>query len=179
MPTFELHGRPDPPRAGGEVETLLGFLEFQRATLEWKCAGLDRDQLAATTAASTMTLGGLLNHLAAVEDGWFSVDLHGNEFAAPWDGVDWDADPDWEWRTALDEEPEVLRGRWRAAVERSRELLDQALAVDGLDTLAVRTAPDGRVWSLRWIVLHMIEEYARHNGHADLLRESIDGQTGE
>lgn len=123
MPAFDLHGRPDPPRAGTEVETLLGFLEFQRATLEWKCSGLDRDQLAATTAASTMTLGGLLNHLAAVEDGWFSVDLHGNDVAAPWDGVDWDSDRDWEWRTALDEEPEVLRGRWRAAVERSRELV--------------------------------------------------------
>jgi uncharacterized damage-inducible protein DinB len=179
VPTLELHGRPDPPRTSGEVETLVGFLEFQRATLEWKCAGLDRDQLSTTTAASTMTLGGLLNHLAAVEDSWFSVVLHGHKPAAPWDEVDWDEDPDWEWRTALDEEPDDLRARWREAVERSRERVAQAIAVKGLDTPAVRTARNGTATSLRWILMHMIEEYARHNGHADLLRESIDGQTGQ
>jgi uncharacterized damage-inducible protein DinB len=155
----------------------MAFLEFQRATLEWKCAGLGGAQLAATTAASTMTLGGLLNHMAAVEDGWFSAALHGHTLSAPWDHIDWDADPDWEWRTALDEEPDDLRARWRHAVDRSRGHVARALAVDGLDTLAARTDADGRPMSLRWI-LHMIEEYARHNGHADLLREAIDGQTG-
>jgi uncharacterized damage-inducible protein DinB len=178
VPRLELHGRPDPPKSAGEVETLIAFLEFQRATLEWKCAGLDRVQLAATAAASSMTLGGLLNHMAAVEDGWFSAELHGLDLCAPWDQVDWDADPDWEWRTAFDEEPDDLRARWREAVGRSRDHVARALAVDGLDTLAVRTGADGRPMSLRWILLHMIEEYARHNGHADLLRESIDGQTG-
>jgi uncharacterized damage-inducible protein DinB len=172
-------GRPEPPVDGDETATLLGFLDYQRATLAWKVSGLDAAGLRATTAASTMTLGGLLKHLALVEDSWFSRSLHGNERAEPWDAVDWDADPDWEWRTAADDPPEQLIELWQNAVERSRELTSDALADGGLDRTARRQWPDGRAPSLRWIVVHMIEEYARHNGHADLLRESIDGATGE
>jgi uncharacterized damage-inducible protein DinB len=174
------HGRPEPPIAAGETETLLGFLDYQRATLAWKCRGVDAAGLAVTIAASTMTLGGLLKHMALVEEGWFSRSLHGHDRSAPWDTIDWNADPDWDWNSAASDSPEELFALWEAAVERSRALTADALATgDGLNQLAKRTWPDGTAPSLRWIVVHMIEEYARHNGHADLLRESIDGETGE
>ena len=179
MVDVDEQGRPEPPLAGDEVETLLGFLEFQRATLAWKCEGLDAAGLGATTAASSMTLGGILKHMALVEDGWFSRRLHGLDRSPPWDAVDWNADPDWEWHSAADDSPEQLRALWDEAVARSRSLVADALEAGGLDRLARRTGPDGRAPSLRWILCHMVEEYARHNGHADLLRESIDGATGE
>lgn len=179
MTDIDEHGRPEPPLAAGEVESLLGFLDYQRATLAWKCSGLDAAGLRATTAASSITLGGLLKHLAYVEDYWFSRRLHGREPHPPWDGVDWKADPDWDWNSAGDDTPEELFALWQEAVARSRTLVAEALADDGLERIAARTWADGRAPSLRWILLHMIEEYARHNGHADLVRESVDGLTGE
>ncbi|TWE14108.1 uncharacterized protein DUF664 [Prauserella muralis] len=172
-------GRAEPPVASGETDTLLGFLEFHRATLEWKCAGLDADSLRATVGASSMTLGGMLKHLAYVEAHWFSRALHDRGLGDPWDAVDWKSDPDWDWHSAARDSPDELFRVWRDAVLRSRELTSEALADGGLDRLATRGWPDGRRPSLRWIVVHMIEEYARHNGHADLIRESIDGVTGE
>ena len=93
--------------------------------------------------------------------------------------VDWDADPDWEWHSAGDDEPDQLRSLWASATDRSRALTTAALDDGGLDLLASTPWPNGESPSLRWILVHMIEEYARHNGHADLLRESVDGQTGE
>jgi hypothetical protein len=93
--------------------------------------------------------------------------------------VDWKADPDWDWHSAAEDSPEQLHALWQDAVARSRSLVAKALADGGLERQARRTWPDGRAPSLRWIVVHMIEEYARHNGHADLLRESVDGLTGE
>jgi uncharacterized damage-inducible protein DinB len=173
------YGRPEPPLAGDETATLLGFLEFQRATLAWKCGGLDAAGLRATVGASSMTLGGLLKHLAYVEDDWFSRALHGRDPAPPWDTVDWKADHDWDWHSAAEDSPGQLMALWQDAVARSRVLVKEALADGGLDRLAQRTWPDGRAPSLRWILCHMIEEYARHNGHADLLRESVDGLVGE
>jgi uncharacterized damage-inducible protein DinB len=179
MTDLDEHGRPEPPLADGEIPTLLAFLDYQRATLEWKTRGLDAAGLQAKVAPSSMTLGGMLKHLTLVEDAWFSRSLHGNDRQPPWEAVDWKDDPDWEWRTAADDSPEQLRALWRSAVERSRDLVEQVLPHGGFDTLAQRSWPDGRAPSLRWIVCHMIEEYARHNGHADLLRESVDGETGE
>ncbi len=173
------YGRPEPPPAGDETATLLGFLDFQRATLAWKCRGLDSAGMTATVGVSMMTPGGLLKHMAYVEDNWFSRSLYGHEKAPPWNTVDWEADQDWEWHSAADDSPDELMALWQSAVERSRELMAEALADGGLDRLAVRSWPDGRSPSLRWIVVHMIEEYARHNGHADLIREVVDGQTGE
>ena len=180
MTELDEHGRPEPPVAADEAATLLGFLDYQRATLAWKCSGLDAAGLRATTAASTMTLGGILKHMALVEYGWFSGSLHGREYAPPWAAVDWDADPDWEWRTAAEDSPEELFTLWQRAVDLSRADVAQVLdGGDGLGRLAKRTWADGRAPSLRWILCHMIEEYARHNGHADLLREAVDGSTGE
>jgi uncharacterized damage-inducible protein DinB len=179
MTIHDEQGRPEPPAAADELGTLLGFLDFQRATLQWKCSGLDASGLATTIGASTMTLGGLLHHAAFVEDDWTSRWLLGRDQLAPWNAVDWASDHDWEWRTAADHEPDELRAIWGAAVTRSRAAVAEALETGGLDQLARRTWPDGRAPSLRWILVHLIEEYSRHNGHADLLREAADGMTGE
>jgi uncharacterized damage-inducible protein DinB len=172
-------GRPKPPGRGDEVTTLLGFLDFQRATLEWKTSGLDKAGLGATVGRSSMTLGGMLKHLALVEDSWFSQWLHCRDPRPPWDTVDWQADPDWEWHSAAGDSPEELRALWQDAVTRSRSLVGEALAGGSLDQPARRSGRNGWSPSLRWILCHMIEEYARHNGHADLVRESVDGRTGE
>jgi uncharacterized damage-inducible protein DinB len=179
MTYLDEHGRPEPPLTGDEVTTLVGFLDYQRATFEWKTAGLDATGLAATTAASRMTLGGMLKHLAYVEDHWFNRTLHGRDLGPPWDAVDWRADEDWDWHSAAHDSPADLRALWQDSVTRSRAAVSDALAVGGVDQLARRVWSDGRAPSLRWILCHLIEEYARHNGHADLLRESVDGQTGE
>jgi uncharacterized damage-inducible protein DinB len=170
---------PEPPVAGDETATLLGSLERQRATLAWKCGELDAAGLRATAAASTITLGGLLKHLALVEDDYFSRRLFGRALGPPWDTVDWDADPEWEWHSAAEDTPEQLRTLWRDAVARSRSSVTEALSGGGLDQLARHTWPDGRTPSLRRILIDLIEEYARHVGHADLIRESIDGLVGE
>lgn len=179
MTRIDEQGRPEPPDTGDEIETLLGFLDFHRATLAWKCSGLDSAGLGATVGASSMTLGGMLKHLAWVEDHWFSYWLRGRERQAPWNTVDWKADSDWEWHSAAADSPEQLHDIWSRAVDRSRRLVAESLEQGGLDQLARRRDADGRAPSLRWILVHMIEEYSRHNGHADLLRESIDGRTGE
>jgi uncharacterized damage-inducible protein DinB len=172
--------RVNPPIVAGEVESLLAYLDYQRNTLRRKTEGLTQAQQATRLEPSTLTLGGLLKHMALVEDNWFSVVLLGNEDAEPWQGLDWDADPDWEFRTAADDGPEDLRRLLDEAITASDTNIRQALEAGGLETLSVRESrrEDGR-FSLRWILLHMIEEYARHNGHADLIRESIDGSTGE
>ncbi len=178
MPTTDEHGRTDPPLAGDEAATLRGFLDFHRRTFALKTSGLDHAQLHTPLPPSTMTLGGMTKHLAYVEDWWFGVVLTGAEPTAPWDDAPWADDPDWDWHSAVDDEPADLRDLWESAVARSDALLDTA--PDGLDTLAAR--PDRRTGepvSLRWIVVHMVEEYCRHNGHADLLREALDGNVGE
>ena len=172
-------GRPEPPIAGDESATLLGSLDYQRATMAWKCSGLDEAGLRVTVGSSSMTLGGMLKHMAYVEDLWFSRSLHGRDPHPPWDTVDWKADPDWDWDSAAEDSPEQLHDLWRDAVARSRSSVAVALNEGGLEQLARHTWPDGRAPSMRWILVHMIEEYARHNGHVDLIRESIDGLTGE
>src|SRR3982750_3012830 len=119
-PAVDLPTRP--PAAGDEVSTLLGSLERQRATFAWKCGGLDREGLTAKVGTSSITLGGLLKHMALVEDHTFGYKLLGREPGAPWDTVDWDNDPDWEWRTAAEDSPDDLMAMWRAAADRSRAL---------------------------------------------------------
>jgi hypothetical protein len=171
--------RPGPPVAGDETATLLGCLERQRATFAWKAGGLDAAGLRATVGASSMTLGGLIKHLALVEDDYFSRRLHGRDLGAPWDTIDWDADPDWEWRTGAEDAPEQLYALWQESVDRSRASVAEALTRGGVDQLLSATWPDGQSPSLRRTLVDIIEEYARHVGHADLIRESVDGLTGE
>ena len=110
MTNPDQQGRPEPPLAGDETATLLGSLERERAILAWKCGGLDAAGLSARLAPSAMTLGGLLKHLALVEDEYFSRRLLGRDLGAPWDTVDWDADPDWEWNSAAQDSPERSSG---------------------------------------------------------------------
>lgn len=170
--------RPEPPLAGDETTTLLGSLERQRATFAWKCGELDDEELGLSFGRSTMTLGGLLKHLALVEDEVFTKALMGRPLPAPWDAVDWERDSDWEWRTAADDSAASLYALWQSAVRRSRAAVALAMRDEGLDRSA-DVVFQGRHPSLRRLVVDMIEEYARHVGHADLLRESIDGLTGE
>jgi uncharacterized damage-inducible protein DinB len=168
--------RVDPEPTGPELQQLTAFLDFQRETLIWKAEGLDAEQFRHTLPPSSITIGGLLNHLALVEDSWFRERFSGLPADQLWSGVDWKADPDFEWRTAAEVDPEELRQRYRDACARSREVVAQAA---DLDALSVGAWPDGRHWDLRWVLIHLIEETARHVGHADLIRESIDGTVGE
>jgi uncharacterized damage-inducible protein DinB len=167
--------RTDPPVVGSEPEQLFAFLDYHRATLLMKCDGLSSEQLNRTLPPSEMTLGGMLKHLALVEHSWFWERFAGHDEGEPWASVDWKADWDWDWHSAVDDRPDELRALLAENVARSRE----AVAGADLDAMSARSSRLGEHFSLRWIVLHMIEEYARHNGHADLLRESIDGATGE
>lgn len=160
---------------------LRAWLDFHRDTLRLKTAGLDTGQLAQQLPPSTMTLGGMLKHLALVETDWFEAVLRGEQLMPPFDTADWEADYDWDWHSAADDSPEELRRLLDQAIARADRAIDAALAgSDGLDTSSVgRSSSRDTPFTLRWILCHMIEEYARHNGHADLIRESIDGETGE
>ena len=168
--------RRDPAHTGPELEQLTAYLDYQRETILLKAEGLDAEQLARTLPPSSLTLGGLLNHLALVEDSWFRERFAGLPMQPLWQGVDWATDPDFEFRTAREVDPDELRQRYREACERSREVV---AASGDLDRRSARPGRDGTHWDLRWILIHMIEETARHAGHADLIRESIDGQVGE
>ena len=169
----------EPPLAGSEETQLIGSLERLRTTFRWKADGLGAAGLGQRTATSSLTLGGLLKHLALVEDNQFGAKYAGTPFGEPWAAVDWDSDPDWEFRTAADDSPEVLYALWDDAVERSRRRLAAALAKEG--GLGQRVAADvaGEHANLRRLLCDMVEEYGRHTGHADLLREAVDGLTGE
>ncbi len=171
---------PEPPLAADEATAIVAALERQRATLAWKTGGLDAEDLRATAAASTITLGGLLKHLALVEDDKFTWKIAGHEMPSPWRDVDWDADPDWDWHSAAGDSPEELYALYRDAVTRSRAALADVLAQGGLDQpVTSMTDEEGRSPNLRRVLLDMLEEYARHSGHADIIRESIDGVVGE
>ena len=168
------------PVAGSEVESLIGALERNRRTFAWKCRGVGAEDMRRTLGPSTMTLGGLLKHLALVEDHYFHCQLQGEpRYSPPFDAVDFDADPDWEWRTAVENGPEELLTLWEACVQRSRAAIAAAYDAGGPDVLAKVRWADGGSPSLRRLMVDMIEEYARHTGHADLIRESIDGLVGE
>jgi uncharacterized damage-inducible protein DinB len=168
--------RVDPDPGGSELNSLLEYLDYQRETMLSKTDGLTREQLAQSHPPSTLTLGGLLYHLALVEEDWMEVRFLGLPDRQPWADVDWAADPNWEFRTAGGLQPEELRSRYRTAGERSRQVVSRAAS---LDQLSVKPLRDGRHFSLRWVLFHLLEETARHNGHADFLREAIDGAVGE
>ena len=127
----EIAPPPSPSAARTEAESLLSVLERNRRTFAWKTSGLDEKGLRATTAASAMTLGGLVKHVALVEADWLAVKLAGQEYGAPWDAVDFDADPDWEWRTGRWTLPEEVYATWRDAVERSRAMVAEVIGNAG------------------------------------------------
>ncbi|MEO3808395.1 DinB family protein [Sphaerisporangium sp. B11E5] len=169
----------EPPLAGTEAEHLAGALDRLRATFRWKADGLDPAGLRVRVGASALTIGGLLKHLARVEEQCFGTKLSGTPLGPPWDAVDWQADPDWDFTSAADDTPAQLYALYDDAVARSRTTLDAALRNGGLDQLVHLAWPDGRRAGLRRIVCDLIEEYGRHTGQADLLREAVDGRVGE
>jgi uncharacterized damage-inducible protein DinB len=166
--------RPEPPPMAGERATLLGFLGWQRATLELKCAGLSAGDLARRAVPpSTMSLLGLVRHMADVERNWFRRFLAGLDEPFRYDMAN---DGDFEGAVA---DPETVAEAWRAWREEV-EFADRFVAgAPDLDLPSIRVDRQGTPRSLRWVLVHLIEEYARHNGHADLLREQIDGRVGQ
>jgi hypothetical protein len=168
--------RAEPPDSGPELQALTGFLDWQRESILLKTDRLTREQLGRRLPPSSLTLAGLLNHLTRVEDSWFGVRFAGLPADGLWADHDREADRDRDFRTATELEPEELRNRYRAACARSRDVVARAA---GLDQLSAGTSPAGTHWDLRWVLIHMLEETARHAGHADLLREAIDGTVGE
>jgi len=169
--------RRDPENAVDELTMLTQYLDFHRATFVRKASGLTREQMGRRLGPSTLTLAGLTKHLALNEDSWFQNRLMGRPMRDLWRDVDWDADPDWEFRTALDESPEDLFALYADCCAASRAAVAEVGDLDALSHEESRRS--GERFSMRWIILHMIEETARHNGHADLLRENVDGLTGE
>lgn len=164
---------PEEQRVADERTTLLSMLDFYRTVLVRKAWGLTPEQLATPLPPSDLTLGGLLLHMAAVEDGWFHRHFAGGGLIEPWASAPWDAQPDWELEVAQEWAPGDLHAQFQASVARSRAVTADA----SLDQMAVGEGRDP--CNLRWIVVHLIEEYARHCGHADLLRQAIDGATGD
>jgi uncharacterized damage-inducible protein DinB len=158
----------------GEKDTLRDYLRVYRLTLEMKCSGLDAGQLAQRSVPpSTMSLLGLVRHLAAVEHHWFQRVLQGQDVPRLY-RPDGDRDHDFN---AATPEPSVVEEAW-ATWRREAAAADEWLAGDVSMDAAV-TLTDGSTSSVRDIIVHMVEEYARHAGHADLLRECIDGRTGQ
>ena len=167
--------RPEIPHAADELETLTSFLDYYRTVLLDKAGGLGQVQLGTSLPPSTMTLAGVIYHLTVVEAHWFSDMFAGEGIGEPWASVDWDADRDWDWNVAPSMDPDDIFEAYRQTCDRSREIVAAAAS---LDQLSVNDRK-GEKWSLRWILVHMIEETARHAGHADLIRESIDGEIGD
>jgi hypothetical protein len=169
----------EPPLAGTEEEHLAGALDRLRTTFRWKAGGLDAGGLQTRVGASSLTLGGLLKHLAFVEDYTFTTKLRGDSPGEPWESTFQRDAADWEFLSAIDHSPEELYALWDGAVERSRARCEAALADGGLDQPVDVSSDDGRHPSLRRLVFDLVEEYGRHTGHADLLREAVDGLVGE
>lgn len=172
------HGSPDdptervsPPFVGGERETLRAYLDYHRATLALKCDGLDTEALRERSMPpSALSLLGLVRHMVEVERHWFRRVINGEGIT-----LRWSADDDFQvaYDASASTREEAFEA-WRTEVEHARRI---EAAADSLDVTA-HNARWGKDVSLRWVMLHMIHEYARHNGHADFLREGVDGTVG-
>ncbi|MFB7557285.1 DinB family protein [Streptomyces brevispora] len=164
--------RTDSPPAWDERTQLTTFLDYTRATATAKCEGLAQEDAreAPLPGSPLMTLAGVVNHLRWVEYYWFEVVFLGGEDEGPWT----DEDPDREMRIAVDMPLADVLTEYEEQCARYRELV----AAHDLDTPAKRPRRDGRNPDLRWILLHLVEETARHNGHLDIIREIVDGSTG-
>jgi hypothetical protein len=169
----------EPSMTAGEVEMMLFSLERARAQFAWKVGGLDADALRRPFPPSAMTLGGLVKHLALVEEMKMAEFVDGRHLEAPWRQENFQADPDWDWHSAADDTPEELYALWQRAVARSRAGWADALARGGLDQPSLFVLPDGSSPNLRRVLVDLSDAYARHTGHADLFREAVDGLVGE
>lgn len=162
--------RPDKPKSAPEKESLEVFLDWQRATLIHKVEGLSKEEATRRLVPSDTTLLGIVKHLVLVESWWFQDNFAGKDFDYGW----LDDDPDADFKIQPDESVDGILDLYREVIEESRRIVAGA----SLDDMSAKAAR-GMKRSLRWIMLHMIEETARHLGHADILRELTDGQTGE
>lgn len=169
----------EPPLAGSEPEHLFGALDRLRTTFRWKADGLDDRGLGTTIGASSLTIGSLLKHLALVETFYARTKLAGRSPGAPWDNVDWEVNPGWDFTSAAANSAEELYALYDDAVARARTTYRTAVADGGLGQLVDAADDAGRHASLRRLVFDLVEEYGRHTGHADLLREAVDGLVGE
>ncbi len=164
---------PDIPLVGDEETLLVGFLDFFRAEFLDRAYGLNKEQLAITLAPSTLSLSRLIGHMTMVEYSWFRDRFAGLELPEEFANLDWDADVDAEMTRAEKLSVDELMAEFHAAVADARTHI---VAAESFDQMSALPGRDGH-WNLRWILIHLIEEYARHCGHADLIRESIDGDT--
>ena len=165
--------RADPPYVADERTMLEAWLDYHRATLLRKCEGLSDDQLRTRSVPpSSLSLLGLVRHMAEVERNWFRRILAGEDVP----GIFWtDEEPDGDFDLVDDADPAADIATYREELRVCREIAARHPDLDGVGARLRR----GHEVSLRWIYVHMIEEYARHNGHADFLRERIDGATGD
>ncbi len=166
--------RPPNSLAADELTTLNEFLDYYRNELLGRASGPTQEQLAIASPPSVLSLGGLIKHMATVEDVWFEHRFAGR--AEPEPGILMPpGDFEWDFTSAADDTPEQLEAWYVASSDRSRQV---TAAAGSLDDLSALSNPSGERYSLRWILVHMVEEYARHCGHADLIREAIDGVRG-
>jgi uncharacterized damage-inducible protein DinB len=163
---------PDIANQGGEREQLVAFLDYYRAALVDRAWGLNDEQLQTRLHPSTLTIGNLLTHMAWVEQHWFRGRFDGKELSEPWVLLDWAPGADPEMAIADTLSADQILDLFNYSVDDARRRID---AAESLDQLATSSREGEEPWDLRWILIHMIEEYARHCGHADLIRESIDG----
>jgi uncharacterized damage-inducible protein DinB len=166
--------RSEPPTTAGERELLQGFLDYHRGTLLWKIAGLTGEQLVQPNVEpSKMSLIGLVRHVTEVERFWFQICLDERPIEPVW----WTNEhPDGDFDLVDPTTAEQDVAQYREIIK----LSDEIGAKYDLDHICHRPHPrESERYSVRWLYLHMVEEYARHNGHADFLRERIDGETGE
>ena len=163
--------RSDPPPQGDELDTLAGFLDFLREAVLLKAGGLDDDDVRRPMTKSGVSLLGIVKHLAYVERWWFARTFSGLDVAFPFT----EDDPDADWRIEPDDQTEVILDLYRTEIDRGRAVV----AASRADDMSARPGRHGAPYSLRWILAHMIEETGRHAGHADIIREQIDGSTGE
>jgi uncharacterized damage-inducible protein DinB len=162
--------RPEPPMIGDERSMLTAWLDYQRSTLLWKCEGLDGDALVRQGVPSTLSLLGLVRHMAVVEWHWFENVFRGSAVTCP---IALDVDRDADFNDLRADRVTTDFEMFLRQCEASRQIVKAAPDLDA------EAAHAKDAISLRWIMIHMVEEYARHNGHADLLRERIDGSVGE
>ncbi len=166
--------RVDPPLHGPERESLAAWLQYHRDTLASKCEGLDAEQLCTRSVPpSPLSLIGLVRHMADVERSWFRRLLAGEDSDVAGPIFYSQSNPDGDFDDIDPSSVDEAFATWRQECELADEI------VDVLDLDETREAPGRGMISVRWVLTHMIEEYARHNGHADLLRERIDGVVGD
>lgn len=167
----------EPPMDADEAAMIVFALDRSRAQFAWKVGGLDAGALNARVGASTLTLGGLLKHLAFVEDVKSHFVIAGQAPPAYW--AEHGYAEDWPWHSAGDDSPDELYSLWQGAVDRARAIIAARIADGGLDRPVEHTFEGWGAPNLRRVLTDIHDEYARHVGHADLLRENIDGLVGE